>query len=108
MPRGENFRGRRPLRSGRKKGKANNVTRDVRQAVALMVQRNIEEFQEWLLGIKDPARRCEVFLKALAYHIPPLARVETSVNVKRGLQEFSDDELLALIGDTGVDEEKIH
>jgi hypothetical protein len=61
---------------GRRKGVSNKTTTDVRKAIALIAEQNIESFGAWLSQIRDPARRCEVFLRLIEYHVPKLARSE--------------------------------
>jgi hypothetical protein len=61
---------------GSRKGVPNKATADVRAAIALIAERNIEAFEGWLQDIEDPAKRCDVFLRAIEYHIPKLQRTE--------------------------------
>lgn len=61
---------------GRPKGAANKATADVRACIALIAERNIEAFGEWLDAVEDPAKRAELFLRMLEYHIPKLGRTE--------------------------------
>ncbi|TAK84196.1 MAG: hypothetical protein EPO20_15095 [Betaproteobacteria bacterium] len=63
---------------GRKKGTPNKASADVRAAIALIAERNVEAFETWLAKIKDPARRCEVFLRVLEYHVPKLSRSDVT------------------------------
>lgn len=92
---------RRPPRAGkgRPKGAKNRTTAEVREAVALIAERNVEDFEAWLHAIKDPARRCEVYLKVLGYHLPRLEAVTASVTTHKTIDEMTDDELRALLGD---------
>lgn len=63
---------------GRPKGVPNKATADVRKAIALIAERNIEAVERWLNEIDDPARRLELYLRMLEYHIPKLARTEVT------------------------------
>ena len=65
---------------GRKVGVGNKTTVEVRQAIALIAERNVENFETWLgeVAAKDPYKASELFLKAIEYHIPKLARSETT------------------------------
>ena len=63
-------------RSGRTAGTPNKVTRDVREAIAVFAQDNVEHMSSWLNQIEDPAKRLDLYLRALEYHVPKLARVE--------------------------------
>ena len=63
-------------RSGRTAGTPNKVTRDVREAIAVFAQDNVENMTTWLNQIEDPAKRLDLYLRALEYHVPKLARTE--------------------------------
>lgn len=65
---------------GRKRGVPNKVTRDVREALALLAERNIARFEDWLTQIQNPAKRCEVFLRAIEYHLPKQRQHAVSVD----------------------------
>ena len=56
----------------------NKTTVDVREAIALIAQRNVEKFENWLeqVAVEDPGKAADLFLKAIEYHIPKLARTE--------------------------------
>lgn len=55
---------------GRPRGARNRVTHDVKAAIAQIAEHNVADFESWLRAIKDPARRCEVFLKVLSFSLP--------------------------------------
>jgi hypothetical protein len=61
---------------GRGKGTPNKATTDVREAIAVFAKANAHQMGEWLLAIDDPARRLDLYLRALEYHIPKLGRTE--------------------------------
>lgn len=65
---------------GSRQGKPNKTTVDVREAIALIAQRNVEKFEGWLdqVATEDPGKAADLFLKAIEYHIPKLARSEVS------------------------------
>lgn len=63
---------------GRKVGSKNHATQDVRLAIAEFAKANAEHIGEWLALIPDPAKRMDLYLRAIEYHIPKLARTETS------------------------------
>lgn len=56
------------------------TTKDVREAIALIAQRNVEAFETWLgqVAADDPAKAADIFLHAIEYHIPKLARTENT------------------------------
>jgi hypothetical protein len=66
---------------GRPKGCANKATVAVREAIARFAENNVEQLQSWLekTAEKNPDRAADLFLRALEYHIPKLARTETSI-----------------------------
>jgi hypothetical protein len=65
---------------GRKAGVGNKTTVDVRNAIALIAQDNAGNFARWLneVASEDPAKAADLYLKAIEYHIPKLARSETT------------------------------
>lgn len=62
--------------SGRKPGHVNKTTRDVREAIAEFAKANVDHMTTWLNGIQDPAKKMDLFLRAVEYHIPKLQRSE--------------------------------
>lgn len=73
---------------GRSRGTPNKATQDVRAAIALIAERNVQSFETWLTQIEDPAKRCDVFLRAIEYHIPKLSRAETKIEVTQTLADL--------------------
>ena len=67
-----------PKTGGRKAGVGNKITVEVREAIALIAQRNVGNFEQWLgaVAVDDPGKAADLFLKAIEYHIPKLARSE--------------------------------
>lgn len=63
---------------GRPKGLPNKATLQAREAIARMVDDTAPEFVQWMMDIDDPAKRCDVWLRAAEYHIPKLARTEVT------------------------------
>lgn len=71
---------------GRPPGTPNKTSRGVREMIAHMAETTAEDFEFWLKdvaqgissGKPDPARAAELYLKAIEYHIPKLARTEVS------------------------------
>ena len=66
-------------KSGRTAGTPNKVTKDVREAIAVFAQDNVDNMTIWINQIEDPAKRLDLYLRALEYHVPKLARVENNV-----------------------------
>jgi collagenase-like PrtC family protease len=91
--------------AGRKPGQIAKTTRDVREAIARFAEGNIDEFTSWLGEIDDPARRCEIFLRMLEYHVPKLSRQEVK-NVGPVLADLSDEELDRLVAECRQREEE--
>ena len=69
-----------PKTGGRKAGVGNKTTVDVRNAIALIAQDNAGNFARWLgeVALEDPGKAADLYLKAIEYHIPKLARSEVS------------------------------
>jgi hypothetical protein len=63
---------------GRAKGVPNKATADVKQAIAAFTSANVDKLDEWLNSIDDPAKRLDLYFKALEYTMPKLARTELS------------------------------
>lgn len=63
---------------GRMKGTPNRATAEVRNAVAAFASANVARMTEWLDAVADPAKKLELFLRALEYHIPKQARNEVT------------------------------
>lgn len=63
---------------GRTKGVPNKATADVKQAIAAFTSANVDKLDEWLNSIDDPAKRLDLYFKALEYTMPKLARTELS------------------------------
>jgi len=65
---------------GRPKGLPNRATQAVREAIARMAEENAENFNLWLsqVAASSPEKACDIYLKAIEYHIPKLARTEVT------------------------------
>ena len=78
---------KRPKTGGRKKGVANKVTRDLREAIALLLETNADNLGRWLTRVAegdganlkpDPGKALDIIAKLCEYHIPKLGRTELS------------------------------
>ncbi len=65
---------------GRPKGAPNKSTAAVREAIAKMAELNAPHFAMWLdqVAQKSPEKACDIYLRAIEYHIPKLARTEVT------------------------------
>jgi hypothetical protein len=65
--------------TGRPKGVPNRSTTAAREAIAAFAEANAPKLQAWLddIAAKNPEKAAELFLRALEYHIPKLARTES-------------------------------
>ena len=63
---------------GRPVGSVNLTTRYVREKIAALADKGADKVWEWLEEVEDPAKRVELFLRAIEYHIPKLARTEVT------------------------------
>ena len=92
---------------GRPKGSPNKATAAVREAIAVFAEGNAHKLQEWLddvaMGVggnkPDPAKAADLYLRAIEYHIPKLARTELTGKDGGALEvaNLSEDELDAKI-----------
>ena len=66
---------------GRQAGTPNKATQAAREAIARFVDGNSDKLQEWLEQIaeeKGPQAAFECFASMVEYHVPKLARTETT------------------------------
>jgi hypothetical protein len=72
--------------AGRKAGVPNKVTGDVKAAIAAFTSANVDKLDEWLNSIDDPAKRLDLYFKALEYTMPKLARTEHAGDKENPIQ----------------------
>lgn len=89
---------------GRKKGVPNKATSTVREAIAKLADGHADRFIGWLDAVADgdmeagrppdPKGAADLYLKAIEYHIPKLARsdVNATVNGTLVVQATQHDE----------------
>lgn len=63
---------------GRQKGTPNKSTAEVREAIAAFASANVDQMGTWLNAIDSPEKKLDLFLRAIEYHIPKLARTEVA------------------------------
>lgn len=63
---------------GRQKGTPNKSTGEVREAIAAFASANVDQMGIWLNEIESPEKKLDLFLRAIEYHIPKLARTEVA------------------------------
>ena len=63
---------------GRQKGTPNKSTAEVREAIAAFASANVDQMGTWLNEIESPEKKLDLFLRAIEYHIPKLARTEVA------------------------------
>ena len=76
-----------PKTGGRQPGTPNRATQKCRETISLIADEMADDFKAWLYltaagdadnGVKpDPKGAADLYLKAIEYHIPKLARTET-------------------------------
>lgn len=71
---------------GRQKGTPNRTTSEVREAIALFVEKNVPRFEEWLdqIAKDNPEKAFQMVQSLLEYHIPKISRVEQQMLDKSG------------------------
>jgi hypothetical protein len=84
--------------AGRKKGVPNRATRNAREAIALLIDSNIDRLQGWLdeIAAKQGAlasMRC--FIDLLEYNLPRLSRAELTVERPEKKGKIIDSRLLS-------------
>jgi len=62
--------------AGRPAGVPNKATAEVKEAIAAFTSANVDKLDMWLNSIDDPAKRLDLYFKALEYTMPKLARSE--------------------------------
>ncbi len=65
---------------GVRAGTANKVPADVREVMADVWLKHAPQVSAWLMEIKDPAKRLDVYMPSLQYTILKLARTEHTVD----------------------------
>lgn len=90
-------------RNGRPKGAANRITEELREAFAMLLENNLEQYEIWLMRIAedDPARALDLAIKISERFVPMLSRQEvtgkdgadlfSSVQFKFGAPEQNDE-----------------
>ena len=84
--------------AGRQKGRPNNATRNAREAIACLIEGNIDRLQGWLdqIAVEEGALaavRC--ILDLLEYHVPKLTRAELTVDKADAGRTTFDSRLLS-------------
>ena len=86
-----------PKTGGRQKGTPNKATAKCREVIAAIGDDMASDFTSWLYltasgdeerGLKpDPKGAADLYLKAIEYHIPKLARSEVKLDATENLAE---------------------
>ena len=72
--------------AGRPAGVPNKATAEVKEAIAAFTSANVDKLDMWLNSIDDPAKRLDLYFKALEYTMPKLARSEVVGDEKQPIQ----------------------
>jgi hypothetical protein len=67
-------------RRGRPVGAKTKTTVDVREAIAKLSRDNVGKLSKWISQVaeEDPAKACDILLRAIEYHIPKQRSVEVT------------------------------
>ena len=65
-------------RNGRPKGSANKIAEELREAFAMLLENNLEQYEIWLAQIAetDPAKALDLALRISERFVPMLSRQE--------------------------------
>lgn len=94
-----------PKTGGRAPGVQNKSTGKVREAIATFAEANVEKMGVWLAEVAadDPGKALDLYLRAIEYHIPKLARQEVTgeltINASDALAEIKAKRDRARTGD---------
>ena len=71
---------------GRAPGTPNKTTADARRAIAEFVDGNAHRLTEWLdaVAVDNPEKAFQLFQSVIEYHVPKLARTDTTVSGPNG------------------------
>ncbi len=87
--------------AGRPKGSRNRSTSTMREAMALLIDENLDRMSEWLDDIAkdDPKAAFQCMLSLLEFHMPKMSRVTWIDEVKEAPQSSKEelDEFLQAI-----------
>lgn len=69
---------------GKIKGTENNITRDIKEAYRMLIEKNIDNISIWLDDIaqESPEKAFYILMSLTEYVIPKLARTDASVKVE--------------------------
>ena len=64
--------------NGRPKGAKNRITEELREAFAMLLENNLEQYEIWLAQVaaQDPAKALDLALRMSERFVPTLARQE--------------------------------
>lgn len=67
-------------RNGRPKGAANRITEELKEAFAMLLENNLEQYELWLAQVaeRDPAKALDLALRLSERFVPALSRQEVT------------------------------
>ena len=74
---------------GRAKGTPNKVTVERRALIASFVEKNWDDFEKNFKEIKDPVRKCDIYMSMMQYYAPKLAAID--YKDKTPMKSFKDE-----------------
>lgn len=60
---------------GRKPGVPNKTTAQIKEAIGVFISTNADLLNDWIAEVDDPAKRIDLYFKAMEYAVPKLARM---------------------------------
>jgi hypothetical protein len=70
------FKPKRRKTGGRVKGTPNRTPTEIREAFQMLLSKNLDNMQKWILEIEDPGKRVDLIVKIAEFVLPKLSRVD--------------------------------
>jgi len=90
-----------PKTGGKKKGTENKTTKEIKEAYAMLITKNIPNLVKWLdkIAETDPAKAIYILSDLSEYVIPKLARTDITNDGEKFEFGLNDDQLIKKASD---------